>query len=557
MLTWMENAATSEEPRPGSVDQSSSPVHSLRINSRGARRLGIGVMVVLLLIAAFLFGPLRSSQRFNYDESDYMYAVSKGFRANYLDEPTLSPVTFLQKGLQALHSSNWSSLSEFIRQSDDISFYRHYHGPLHFYSILAAEPLLGKNSERSLRLVPFAELLLAALILFFGSLLIVPRSAALAGCLSGCFLLISPNNIQTAMWLTPHTLYTATALMALFMMAKLVQSNRLSYLYASVLSIAIAFTVIEYAVLLLVTLLALLVLQRRSLFPEWRVKDFCWLTAKCIVLFLTTIVVLWPGGVYRLTLAKDYLFFLYFTTVRSAAAYGTDSLAHVWWLRIRNSPLEFTVLIVFSTVFLRSLIRRKYDSYLLPFAIYGLLVFLTTVRNRSSSPFYVSSLLPPLYFIVVVLIADLFQRRPRAAFAITTLVVAAFLINGYLYAYRPLALASPDPAANGIVEVLGSSMVKDRNLLVPHDYLPTAHYYFPSNKFTAYPKTWSVNQLCREIEGSRFDGLVYSGQQYDQLQSGLLKLYPALPLRSVNVESPDGVIAYIPLGHPPGIAAGY
>jgi len=505
----------------------------------------IAVTALLLVFAVLVFAPLRSSQRFNYDESDYMYAVSKGFLANYLDNPTLSPATFIKKGLQAVRPANWAQLSEFARQSDDIALYRHYHGPLHFYSILLARAFLGNASERSFRLVPFAALLACAVVLFVGSVLVVPNHGGVTGCLCCLFLLTSPTNIETARWLTPHTLYIATALVALFMMAKLVQSRDLRYLYASVIFIGIAFTAIEYAVLLVITLLVTMFVDRPLLAEVRKVGNPYKIAITCISLFLATVTVLWPGGIFKLTLVKDYLFFLYFSTVRSAAAYGTSSLARVWALRAKGSPLEATVLVIFCGLFLWKLLRKQYTRYLLPFAVYAALVALTVFRNRSSSPSYISSLLPPLCFVTAALIADLLHRHRRAGYLAIALVTSAFIINGYAYAYRPLLRVETSNPTDNVVEVLNNSR-EGQKLLVPHNYVPTIHYYHPFDKLTAYPDDWTADQLAHKCRVAQFDGVVYIGRDYKSLRD--LVQTSGVPAISVRLNSDGSEVAFVPVG---------
>ena len=526
-------------PGPGSAIQHSPQLSNFPTVPPAA----LAVMFLLITAAVVLFTPFVPSQRFGYDEADYMYAAAKGFSANYLDEGSISAVTFLQRGFAGLHSSNWSALSEYIRRADDVTFYRHFHGPLYFYSILISDRFFAVH-ERSQRLLNFAYLLLSGVILFVGSLYLVPEQAGLAACLSAFFLLVSPNNLNTAMWLGPHTLYAATSLVALFFMAKLIETNRVAYLYASVAALALAFLTIEYSALLLVTLAIVLVVRRKVLFRGCATKDVVRTLAKCMGLFLLTIAVLWPAAILKLTLAKNYLFFLYFAAVRSATSYGADSLARVWWLRMRGSPLEFTCLLIFVGLLVASLIRKNIRLLVLPFAIYALLVFLTTVRNRSLSPVYISSLLPPLYFIGAVLLAGLVKTRRLAAYALMLIVVAAFSVNGYLYTYRPLSQLRPEPRANGVVEVMERAGVRHRRILVPHDSLPTAHYYFPSNEYTTYPEALTIDQLLRAAP--RADGLVYDGPDFEELRRKLREnSYPASNILSSS--DPGRVISYVPL----------
>jgi len=512
---------------------------------RAWRHDGIAAVITsLLLVAAVLiYVPLWPKQRFAYDEADYMYAASKGFRANYLDRAAIPIAIFWQKGLAAVNASNWSALSKYIRNTDDITFYRHFHGPLYVYSLALTNRLFG-TGEKSLRVLGLATLIVCAVILFLGCFIALPQHSGVAAVMSVVFLLASPNNLQAAMWLGPHTLYTATALIALFFMAMLVQTNRNSFLYASAVSIAVSFAAVEYALLLLITLLLVVALRRKMLFARRRTRDILLIVAKCAGLFLATLLAIWPASILKLTIVKDYLFFLYFSTVRSASAYGSQPLLQVWWLRVRSSPLEFACLGAFAAVFLWKVVWKKQQAFLLPFAVYAALMFATTLRNRSLAPVYVCSFLPPLYVIAAVLLAGAVASRRTAMIGLIAIVLTAITVNGYFYTYRQLSQLRPDPFVNGVVEVLDRGGAHNRNILVPHDYLPTAHYYFPSNTYSPYQESATIDDLLQEIAASHLDGVVYVGRSLADLEGRLAQKGAAATVAESSLSS---TVAYIPL----------
>src|SRR5205823_1722757 len=103
---------------------------------------------VILAVFALLIGRLISAQYFSYDESDYAYAASKGFAASYLDRPSISVIDFVRTGLRrGLRSGEWRNLSEYIRHSDDIALYRHFHAPLYFYWLNLIETFSGPKES--------------------------------------------------------------------------------------------------------------------------------------------------------------------------------------------------------------------------------------------------------------------------------------------------------------------------------------------------------------------------------------------------------------------------
>ena len=85
--------------------------------------------VFCLLLAVFLLLITRnvSSEPYVYDEADYMYAATLGFAANWSDTPSISVGDFVRAGRQG---GARQSLSERVRGSNDVLFYRHFHGPL-------------------------------------------------------------------------------------------------------------------------------------------------------------------------------------------------------------------------------------------------------------------------------------------------------------------------------------------------------------------------------------------------------------------------------------------
>src|SRR6266550_4032699 len=105
-----------------------------------------GVLAVFYFLAkgTVMYGP------FGYDEADYMYAVSRGFLANYTDAPTMPLAELVKVGLnRGRDPSQRGDLSQMIRNSDDMVFYRHWHGPLYVDWLRIVRPLA--SSEHAMR----------------------------------------------------------------------------------------------------------------------------------------------------------------------------------------------------------------------------------------------------------------------------------------------------------------------------------------------------------------------------------------------------------------------
>src|SRR5688572_12831930 len=126
--------------------------------------LAAAVSVVCLLAARTI-----SQVPYAYDEADYMYAGQQGFWANYSDRNSLSLVTFVQKGLElARDDTRRFAMSQYVRASDDIAFYRHYHGPVYAYwiSVWHALGVRHEGTFRATGLILHALLTIAIFWLF-------------------------------------------------------------------------------------------------------------------------------------------------------------------------------------------------------------------------------------------------------------------------------------------------------------------------------------------------------------------------------------------------------
>src|SRR5215831_9948021 len=107
-----------------------------------------GILLVVLAVIVPHFASATSPTPFAYDEADYMYAGTRGLLANYLDRPSQSLPDFIRKGLElARDQEQRLGMSEYIRSTGDITFYRHFHGPMYAYWVAACKAM-GVDSEQ-------------------------------------------------------------------------------------------------------------------------------------------------------------------------------------------------------------------------------------------------------------------------------------------------------------------------------------------------------------------------------------------------------------------------
>ncbi len=114
-------------------------------------KLHLVCLSAIILLFCFLVKDSISRGPYTYDEADYMYAASLGRAAHYTDSPTLPITDFARTGLsRPTKSGERLALSRSIRDSNDIVFYRHWHGPLFFYPLLILNSLhLDEHTVRS------------------------------------------------------------------------------------------------------------------------------------------------------------------------------------------------------------------------------------------------------------------------------------------------------------------------------------------------------------------------------------------------------------------------
>lgn len=453
-----------------------------------------------------------------------MFAVSQGMYANYVDENVIPLATFLGKGIKhGLQKQNRTALSEFIRGSEDITFYRHYHGPLYFYGLIISAYFMG-DDEYSARWTSLLILIVSVAVLYAGCFFLLKENARVSAMIASVLLMSSPSNIVTAARITPHGMHVLTVIITLFLMAKLLQTNELRYWYWSVVGVALSFTVIEYALLLMFTLLACVLVQRRQLFPNSSKQEYGKFMAVSALLFVGMTFIVWPGAWLKLSLIKNYIFHTYFALIRGAE-YGTMTFGQVWWTRLSNSPLEY-MLIIPATI--AAIMNVKRIRWYLPFLIYALLLLITTFRNTSLSPRFISSLLPPLYVVSGIIIA---QRLSKSSLLMKTSVTAiiVFVLFGFTY-FHFIPLEQKSVSYTPLREVVGyfrANHFEDKDVLVDRNLLPTLHYYFRHKSFSSYSeKADDLSSMLEKLRASAYDGILYAGNNQrdfeDRLRSYLV-----------------------------------
>ena len=287
----------------------------------------VGVLFYLAR-ATIILGP------YTYDEPDYMYAASLGWSANAIDSPSLPLPEFVKIGLgRGREAGAKTELSETIRESGDVVFYRHWHGPLYSDWLRLARHLT--SDEHSTRQWNYVFPIAVALLMYFGALWLLPGAAGQAAAILAPVLYLWSYPVVRSTELAPHQLFALCVTAALLLIARMFQTPGplRRYWYAAVIVTAIAFCVLEVAFALIITLLVCGYLLRERLKPDLM------LAAKSAALFIATVLILWPGAIWKLSFVKAYLFMAYLAIFRRDAWGPHVTIAETWWLRLVDLSL--------------------------------------------------------------------------------------------------------------------------------------------------------------------------------------------------------------------------
>jgi 4-amino-4-deoxy-L-arabinose transferase-like glycosyltransferase len=456
----------------------------------------------LLLLVLFLTGFLWLARKsvstgvFGYDESDYAFDARLGWTANYTDTPTLPITDFLREGLGRGKSANQrEALSESIRKSNDVIFYRHWHGPLYFYWLIPAAALT--HSEHALRTLSLFIPIVSFIVISFGCLWLVGGwEGWLSAVLCSALFLWSWTTLGSTE-LAPHQLFACCCLLALFLVAKMAATSARLYLYGATVAAGLAFCTLEVTFVLIATVVICAVLERRQLALDWK------LVLCAVAVFVATVLILWPGAILKLSFVKAYLFMAYLAVFRKAP-WGHETLLDTWLQRFTNSPVEWIVIVISIGFFVTNrAIRTKRLLY--PFLIFAGLMMVATLRVTTGAPRYALPFMPALQvFAGLVTAAVLARRRKPFAVASATAIAAALFINARIIVNRHPPGADTQLAA--VLALIRAEHLESAPLLVPQDYLPTIHYYFPATSLRGYTGDHPTGP---ELDAGAVTGVLY------------------------------------------------
>jgi Dolichyl-phosphate-mannose-protein mannosyltransferase len=446
---------------------------------------------LLLAMAVILtaFWQTTSGNPFGYDESDYMYAGTRGFLSNYLDRPSLSTVDFVREGLRlARDRSQRSNASILIRSAGDITFYRHYHGPTYAYWI-ALGHALGFDREAQYRasgLVLHALITILMFWLFRAAFPEYPPAAALAAALT---FLMNRTALVASTIITQHVMFGLLAALSLFPLAMFCRTGKSGYWYVAVAALGIAFATVETSFILVAAVVLVLCLEgfRNGRKPAVR------LFVRGIPVFLLAILVVWPKGVLALGGLKGYMYLGYMALIKKT--FTPIGPVALWTFKLRTYPEEFIIPIL-SLIALSFGWKRLAARYAaLPFIVYSWLFICATMIITLPYTYYHDSLMVSCAVVTGVMIGELWRGNAAIRVLAAVVLVASLAAMDVRFYGETVQAKTTHDSRTDLLSYLKTAD-HSRTVYVPFVLVPSLHFYMPDLNTVGYDESWTPARLA-------------------------------------------------------------
>jgi hypothetical protein len=459
--------------------------------------------VLAALLALFLsLAPPASSAPYGYDEADYMYSVTLGAHASHCDSPSLPIADFLRMGLESGRAAaRRTDLSQYIRSRNDVLFYRHWHGPLYYYPLMAAAALWHYD-ERAVRRLGMLYHLLAFALLYGGLRWLVPgEQGRVTALLAGCLYLFSPAAVRTAGAVMPHTLFVLLYLAAVLLLGKFRETGRLACWWGAVAVTGLALCTLEVGLVLVATLAACCWLERKGVFAGWAPRRWACFLAQSAGVLLGVVLLVWPAALWKLSLLKACLFMAYLSAKRESA-WGEVGFFDSWRQRLLGAPVEWGLVALAVAIWV--CVPRRRVRAALPALVFGGLMLASVLRVVSTYPRYTVTYLPALeLFASLVLAAALMRLRPVPRYALLAAACLALLATSGSQLRR--IQEPPREQAWALIDFVGAQGPENRRILVPQELVPVLHYYFPKTAISGYQ---GEGEAARLASTGQYDGVL-------------------------------------------------
>jgi Dolichyl-phosphate-mannose-protein mannosyltransferase len=447
------------------------------------------LLVGAVAVLCWRFGIWSSPAPFAYDESDYMYAGTQGFVANALDRGAISLPEYVSKGLELARDKTLrASMSQYVRSAGDISFYRHYHGPVYAYWITLWHAL-GVTSEASYRATGLILHAVGALAIFWLFLRVFPDLPASGAFIAALMFAMNRTTLTTAVTITQHIAFELLAILTLFAMALFLRTGNRRWWDATAALAAASFASVEISAVLIAAIVLTLILFRWK--EGW--KPLAALLGRGIAWFLVTVLVIWPAGILKLNALKGYAYLAYMAVIRKT--FSPISAGQLWGFKLKTYPYEFILPLLALVIALAVFRKLKYRAETAPFLIYTCLFFAVTLKVTLPYTYYHGSLLASAAVVTGVLCGELWRRTgpwPRWA-ALAAVVGSLLWMDVSYYAEAKQDFSSPSATADVLAYL---NRIPAEKLFVPFFYLPALHYYRPEIATVGYDTDWTVQRLA-------------------------------------------------------------
>lgn len=481
--------------------------------------------VLCVAVMLLLFVPLTSNQPYPYDGADYIYAGTRGFWKNYIDAGSLPLWDFIQKGLELRDDpSKRAEISGLARSQDDISMYRHFHGPLYAYWVAFWSKLGVTDNEAMFRSTGLIAHTATSLVLMLAYWSLFPAWPRVGGLVAGALFLFNRTGLITASEVTQHLLFVLTAAITLWMLGLFCKTFETRYWYAMMASLALALATLESAFLIGLTIAVVLLLLYRPIRERW--PDFrqqLLLLVKGIGVFLLVLFVVWPAGIFKLSALRGFLFLAYMSLERKTffAAIGPWT---VWVQKFESSPWEIALGAV--AFVLGWLLWRKFEyrRETLPWLVYALVFILVTLKVTIDYTHYRGTIALAWTMTVAIVFGYIWKHSGAAIRAALVVAVSVPLVAGTISFYQERKFLSRQTAASaGVLSYLRERKIPDGSkLYVPYFFVPMIHLYRPDVETVGYDRDWPVHRLITEVMSpSTYDEIVCPRQVCNTLETAL------------------------------------
>jgi len=441
------------------------------------------VLVILIAVAWGMSRGVVYHAPYGYDEADYMFAAGLGMADNWLDSGSMPISDFVSVGRKrGSDSGQQAGLSALARSGSDPVVYRHWHGPLYFFWLNAVANLgLSEHGTRALFLI-FP--LLTGCAIYFGTLrLFEGLQGQVAAVVASAMFLWSPISLESSE-IAPHLMFVLWYVCALLLLAHVALRGSRRSFYAAVLLAGLAFCTLEVAFVLILVLLFVGWWKRAALRTDLK------LIRNSILLFLATVLIVWPAAVFKLSFAKAYMVMAYLAVFRKGA-WGDVTFSQTWIRRFEMTPAEL-VLVAIGLVLIFAAMSRRDRAAVMPFLLFGILMLLATLRVYAFTARYMTPFLPAFDVIAGWALASAILRLKKPAAVYGAAGIAALLLVWNAEQRFSTLNRGEDPTAFAAINAIRARGLGDKAVLVPRDDIPTMHYYFPHMQTEGYAEVSEI-----------------------------------------------------------------